>query len=100
MGGQSSSKSRLGTNNCIFQEIKRKSMKSSILFIIFKRPDTTIKVFERIREARPSKLYIAADGPRPDRIGETDQCNATRKVVENVDWPCEVHRLYRDTNLG
>lgn len=75
-------------------------MKSSVLFVIFKRVDTTQMVFSRIREARPPKLYIAADGPRPDRIGETDQCNATRKVVENVDWPCEVHHLYRDKNLG
>ena len=75
-------------------------MKSAVLFIIFKRPDTTKKVFERIREARPLKLYIAADGPRLDKQGEVEQCNATRKIVENVDWPCEVRHLYRDNNLG
>lgn len=75
-------------------------MKSPILFIIFKRVDTTQRVFERIREARPSKLYIAADGPRPSKEGEAEQCAATRKVVENVDWPCEVHHLYRERNLG
>lgn len=75
-------------------------MKSSVLFVIFKRVDTTQMVFSRIREARPPKLYIAADGPRPERVGEAEQCNATRKVVENVDWPCEVHHLYRDKNLG
>lgn len=75
-------------------------MKSPILFIIFKRPDTTQQVFERIREAQPPKLYIAADGPRPDKEGEEEQCQATRKIVENVDWPCEVHRLYREKNLG
>jgi hypothetical protein len=76
------------------------SMKSPILFIIFKREDTTQKVFNRIREARPPRLYIAADGPRSDREGEAEQCEATRKVVENVDWPCEVYHLYRDKNLG
>lgn len=75
-------------------------MKSPVLFIIFKRVDTTQKVFSRIREARPPKLYIAADGPRPDRQGEAEQCNETRKVVENVDWPCEVQHLYRDKNFG
>lgn len=75
-------------------------MKSPILFIIFKRVDTTQRVFDRIREARPPRLYIAADGPRPNKEGEADQCIATRKVVENVDWPCEVHHLYRDKNLG
>lgn len=75
-------------------------MKSPVLFVIFKRVDTTQKVFSRIREARPPKLYIAADGPRLDRQGEAEQCNATRMVVESIDWPCEVHHLYRDKNLG
>ena len=75
-------------------------VKSPVLFIIFKRQDTTQRVFERIREARPPKLYIAADGPRPDKEGEAEQCAATRKVVEDVDWPCEVYHLYREKNLG
>lgn len=75
-------------------------MKSPILFIIFKREDTTRAVFERIREARPPKLYVAADGPRSNRIGEKEQCDATRKIIENVDWPCSVKTLYRETNMG
>lgn len=75
-------------------------MKSAILFMIFKREDTTRRVFERIREAQPPRLYIAADGPRKDRPDEMDKCKATRKVVESIDWPCEVHYLYREVNLG
>jgi len=75
-------------------------MKSAVLFIIFKKVDTTLKVFEKIREVRPPRLYIAADGPRLDKSGEVEQCMATRKIVENIDWPCEVHRLYREENLG
>ena len=75
-------------------------MTSPILFIIFKRPDTTRTVFNRIREARPPRLYIAADGPRPDKKGEREMCEATRQVVETIDWPCEVHHLYRDENMG
>lgn len=75
-------------------------MKSAVLFLIFKREDTTKKVFERIRQAQPPKLYIAADGPRMDRADEIEKCQRTRMIVENVDWPCEVNRLYRDKNLG
>lgn len=75
-------------------------MKSAVLFLIFKRPDTTRRVFERIREAQPPRLYIAADGPRKDRPDEAEKCSLTRQIVENIDWPCEVHRLYRDENLG
>ena len=75
-------------------------MKSAILFLIFKRVDTTKRVFERIREAQPKKLYIAADGPREGIPDEKKKCEETRKLVEVIDWPCEVHRLYREENLG
>lgn len=75
-------------------------MKSPVLFMIFKREDTTRRVFERIREAKPPRLYIAADGPRKEILDEVEKCKKTRNVVENVDWPCEVFHLYRDTNLG
>ena len=75
-------------------------MISPVLFLIFKRAETTKKVFERIKEAKPPKLYIAADGPRRDRPEEVAKCVETRKIVENIDWPCEVYRLYREENLG
>ncbi len=71
-----------------------------VLFLIFNRPDTTTRVFEAIREARPSRLYVAADGPRADKEGEAQRCLETRKITEAVDWPCEVRRLYREENLG
>lgn len=75
-------------------------MKTPILFIIFNRPDTTKKVFETIRNAKPKRLFIAADGPRPDRPDDKSNCELTRKVTENIDWDCEAKRLYQDKNLG
>lgn len=75
-------------------------MKNPVALLIFKRPDTTAKVFETIRQAQPPKLLIVADGPRLDRPGEAERCMATRAVVENVDWDCEVIRNYSDVNLG
>ena len=71
-----------------------------ILFMIFNRPDTTANVFEAIRRARPPRLYVGADGPRAGREGESELCAKTREITEDIDWPCEVHRLYRDENLG
>ena len=75
-------------------------MKSPVLFLIFNRPDTTERVFEEIRKARPPRLYVAADGPRASRPGEKEICEKTRAIVGNVDWPCEVKTLFRDVNLG
>lgn len=76
------------------------SVKTPILFLIFNRPDTTKQVFKQIREAKPSHLFIAADGPREDKHEEKEKCEETRKIVENIDWACDVKRLYRKENLG
>lgn len=76
------------------------SSTAPILFLIFNRADLTQRVFERIREARPRKLFIAADGPRASRPNEQQHCADVRLAVSGIDWPCEVHRLYRDANLG
>jgi hypothetical protein len=75
-------------------------MKSAVLFLIFNRPETTAQVFETIRLARPPKLYVAADGPRPGRAGEQARCDQARHIATQVDWPCEVQTLFQGVNLG
>ena len=71
-----------------------------VLFIIFNRTDTTQKVFNAIRKAKPKQLFIAADGPRPDKEGEKEKCEQVRKIIEQVDWDCELNKNYSDVNLG
>lgn len=71
----------------------------AVLFLVFNRPDVTQQVFEAIRKAKPPRLYIAADGPRPDRPGEAERCQQVRDLIQ-VDWDAEVHTLYREENLG
>ena len=73
---------------------------SPVLFLIFNRPDTTQQIFDAIRKARPPRLYIAADGPRLDRIGEKDKCEAARAIANKADWNCHVETLFRDEHLG
>jgi hypothetical protein len=75
-------------------------MNISILFLIFNRPDTTQKVFEVIREAKPKQLFVSADGPRVGKEGEKGRCEETRNIIKQVDWDCEVKTLFRDENLG
>jgi hypothetical protein len=72
-----------------------------ILLIVFRRTDLTKRVFEAIRRHRPKRLFVAADGPRPERgRDEARQCEATRAITELVDWPCHVSRHYATENLG
>jgi hypothetical protein len=75
-------------------------LKTPVVFIIFKRPDTTERVFEVIRQTKPTKLLVVADGARTDRPGEADKCAAVRAIIERVDWDCEVLKNYSEINLG
>lgn len=75
--------------------------RTPILFLVFNRPDVTAQVFAKIKEVKPKYLYVAADGPREDKIGESEKCNEVRSlIIDNIDWDCEVKTLFRDKNLG
>ncbi len=72
-----------------------------ILFLVFNRPENTRIVFNEIKKIKPLKLYIAADGPRQDNENDKINCQEVRKIIEQqIDWDCEVKKLYRDENLG
>lgn len=69
-----------------------------ILFIIFNRPDTTLRVFSEIKKIKPAKLYVVADGSRNE--SELKKCTSTRAILDSIDWPCEVFKNYSEINLG
>jgi hypothetical protein len=75
-------------------------LKTAVLFLVFNRADTTAQVFQAIRNAKPPRLYVAADGPREDRVGEAEHIAKVRQISTAVDWPCELKTLFRENNLG
>lgn len=75
-------------------------LQTAVLLLVFNRPETTKKVFEAIKRVKPTRLYIAADGPREHYDGEVQRIGLVRKITTEVDWPCEVKTLFRDRNLG
>jgi hypothetical protein len=75
-------------------------LSTPVAFFIFNRPHTTAQVFEQIRQAKPAQLLVIADGPRAGHPDDVENCAATRAIIEQVDWDCEVTKNYADTNLG
>ena len=75
-------------------------MEAPVLLIAFNRPDTTGIVFQKIREARPTKLYVAVDGPRQNKEGEDELVEEVKKIVNNVDWQCKVQYKFNQQNKG
>ena len=72
----------------------------AVLILFFNRPETLKLMFEEVKKARPSHLFLYQDGAR----GERDRAGmeASRQIVadENIGWECDVHRLYQTKNYG
>ncbi len=72
----------------------------AVLCIFFIRDDCFSKVFEAIREAKPSVLLLWQDGPRPHKPEDIIGIEKCRNIAKNIDWDCNVYRLYNKINYG
>ena len=90
-------------NNYIYLRkiiIKTFSLVTPVVFIIFNRPEKTEKVFNEIKRARPRHLFVIADGPRSNITNEKELCELTRRIIEGVDWPCQLETNFSQSNMG
>lgn len=71
-----------------------------IALVVFNRPGLARHQIRCLGEIRPSRLFVIADGARPDSPGEADRVARTRQVVDEIDWECRVTKIYADENLG
>lgn len=85
----------------------------SVLMLFHAREDHFTEVWKEVRKARPARLFLYQDGPRMidksgNAITQKEQSKdlegilACRQLVcdDNIDWECEVHRMYQDKNYG
>jgi len=79
---------------------KDNATKLPILITIFNRPETTRRLVEALAKVRPEVIYVIADGARKEKAGETEKCTATRKIFDEIGWPCIVHKKFFDDNHG
>lgn len=66
----------------------------------FVRPEQLAKQWEVIKQARPSILFIRSDGPRETVPTDKELIAKSRAVVADVDWDCQVYRMYEEKNIG
>ena len=82
----------------IFAGMKPYLVDIPVLILFFNRPQQLGQVFAEIRKARPSRLFLYQDGPRSE--ADMPGILACREVVAQVDWECQVERLYQEKNSG
>lgn len=69
-----------------------------LLLIIFKRHASLVAQIDILRSIRPVKLYVFADGP--SHADDVADCTQARSALQYIDWPCNLHTRFLDTNLG
>ena len=72
----------------------------NVLIIFFVRDEVLKKTFEAVKKARPRRLLLWQDGPRENRPDDIEGIKRCRKIVEDIDWDCEVYKTYNEKNIG
>ena len=75
-------------------------LQTPLIFLTFNRPYHTKKVFARIREVKPQRLFLVSDGPRPNILEDENNCAQVRQIIANIDWECEVSENFANANMG
>lgn len=73
--------------------------RTPILFAFYLREITTLKVFEKISEIKPQKLYLSSDGAK-NREDQIIVDGLRNKILSLINWPCEVKIKFNKSNLG
>ncbi len=80
--------------------MKKALVDVSVLLVFFTRHEQFRQVFAQVKRARPRELFLYQDGPRKDHPEDEENIRKCRDIAEDIDWDCQVHRLYQETNKG
>ena len=72
----------------------------AVLLIFHARPGCFAQVFEQVKKARPSKLFLYQDGAREGNEKDVIGIKKCREIALDIDWECEVHTKFQDKNFG
>ena len=76
------------------------TFKVPILLIAYNRPSCISRVIENLKNLKPTKLYIACDGPN-ESIENNKNVYLTRKIIkENVNWETKLRTKFNNKNQG
>lgn len=76
------------------------TLTTPVLLIAFNRPKLTEQVLDAIVAAGTRHLYVAIDGPRPDRPEDVAAVDAVATLLEAIPAAIDVRVLRRSHNLG
>jgi hypothetical protein len=76
------------------------SLRTPVALLVFNRPEITRRTVAAILRARPPRVLVFGDSPRADHPDDVELVAATRAIIRDAPWECEVLTTYSETNLG
>ena len=71
-----------------------------VVLIAFNRPDVTRRLLSAVRQVRPTRVFLVADGPRATHPTDEEACAEVRELLTSEPWEGEVRTKFADRNLG
>lgn len=70
-----------------------------VLILFFNRPEPLKRVFEQVKNSKPSTLFLYQDGAR-NNSNDIENIKKCRDIVSEINWNCSVYKLYQEENYG
>jgi hypothetical protein len=70
-----------------------------VLYLFYNRIEKTKLSFAIIQKIKPSKLYLASDGPKNSK-DFINVKNVRNYILNNINWECKIEKLFYNENKG
>jgi hypothetical protein len=71
-----------------------------VALFVYNRPAILAKTLAEIAKIRPSKLYVFADGPKPNDPDDSLKCEEVKTLLKKFNLPCNTVQIYNSKNKG
>ena len=71
-----------------------------VLVLGYNRPEQTRRVIQAVQQYKPSRVYLACDGPKIGSGDDRESVEAVRAEMKNALFECEVLTRFEESNRG
>lgn len=71
-----------------------------IVLLAYNRPEKLAALIDSLRVSAPPKIMVVVDGPKPNRLGDTERVQETREIAQTINWTDDVTFEFRAENWG
>ena len=74
-------------------------MRVPILLMVYIKPDTTVKIINRLKEIKPKKLYISINIPSSENKKNIKKNEKVLEILNLINWKCKIKYKKRKKNV-